>query len=737
MPDPFSIPFRQAEGNGHYQSKELPDDKQDFLTQLGVPSVFGDVLTGETSTVSGQLTVWYGTDGHTIKAVPTTTSGIVVAQSGVGTFEPHPAGAIVGTDAVQTLTNKTFGTGITFGAGVTFTGGVTGLTKTDVGLGNVDNTSDNAKNSATATLTNKTISLPLINSPTFSGTVTGLTKASVGLGNVDNTSDLNKPISSATQSALDGKENLSRYNVANGYAPLGADSKVPLSNLPDAVLGGSRYQGTWNATTNIPPIPPAVPTNNGWYYVVSQAGNTNIDGINVWALGDTAISNGAYWQKIPNTNAVVSVNAKTGAVVINKTDVGLGNVDNTSDATKNSAVATLTNKTINGASNTLTVRLDADVANNLPVSRLNGGTGASAATYWRGDGLWVSPTGAGDVQGPGSAVDGEVTLFSGTTGKVLRTFGGAAGFAKVGPGTALTTTPTIGALDVNASLIHGQTQKTSITALDEFLLWDSVASALKSVRYSTVAQLPSNYLTGFTISNAADTVNDITITAGKCKDSTDAVDIVLGSALTKQLDAAWAAGTNAGGRDTGAISDAWWHVFVIMNPTTGVVDALLSLSLTSPTLPSGFTFKRRIGTIQRWVAQFSGIRQMKQVGDYFEWVNSLYDVSGVVLTTGANTFGVLSVPPAMKLRANAGYSVSHSAGAVNVIIRDPDTLSNIVSATVPSTPGVATSGSVVLVTNTSAQVLLYVSSGTAGNTTFNVGTLGYWDYRGKQGADLY
>ena len=37
-----------------------------------------------------------------------------------------------------------------------------------------------------------------------------------------------------------------------------------------------------------------------------------------------------------------------------KADVGLGNVDNTSDAQKNEATATLTNKTINGDSNTIT-----------------------------------------------------------------------------------------------------------------------------------------------------------------------------------------------------------------------------------------------------------------------------------------------------------------------------------------------------------------------------------------------
>nr|DAS95506.1 MAG TPA: hypothetical protein [Caudoviricetes sp.] len=37
-----------------------------------------------------------------------------------------------------------------------------------------------------------------------------------------------------------------------------------------------------------------------------------------------------------------------------KDQVGLGKVDNTSDAERNSAVATLTNKTINGDNNTIT-----------------------------------------------------------------------------------------------------------------------------------------------------------------------------------------------------------------------------------------------------------------------------------------------------------------------------------------------------------------------------------------------
>ena len=41
---------------------------------------------------------------------------------------------------------------------------------------------------------------------TLNGSVSGISKSSVGLGNVDNTSDANKPISTATQTALNGKQ---------------------------------------------------------------------------------------------------------------------------------------------------------------------------------------------------------------------------------------------------------------------------------------------------------------------------------------------------------------------------------------------------------------------------------------------------------------------------------------------------------------------------------------------------
>jgi len=62
-----------------------------------------------------------------------------------------------------------------------------------------------------------------------------LNRAAVGLGNVDNTSDLNKPISTATQTALNAKENTANKGIPGGYASLAGDGKVPSDQLPSYV----------------------------------------------------------------------------------------------------------------------------------------------------------------------------------------------------------------------------------------------------------------------------------------------------------------------------------------------------------------------------------------------------------------------------------------------------------------------------------------------------------------------
>jgi hypothetical protein len=120
----------------------------------------------------------------------------------------------------------------------------------------------------------------------------------------------------------------SEKGAANGVATLDGAGKVPVAQLPDSVLGGMIYQGSWNASTNTPTLATGVGT-KGFYYKVSTDGTTTIDGINRWQAGDLIAYNGTAWDKIDGgVSEVYSVAGRTGDVVLTKSDVGLANVAN-------------------------------------------------------------------------------------------------------------------------------------------------------------------------------------------------------------------------------------------------------------------------------------------------------------------------------------------------------------------------------------------------------------------------
>jgi hypothetical protein len=102
--------------------------------------------------------------------------------------------------------------------------------------------------------------------------------------------------------------------------------------------------------------------------------------------------------------------------------------------------------------------------------------------------------------------------------------------------------------------------------------------------------------TGLIVSTDTDSSHDLNITSGSAK-ATDAVyDLVLKTEITKRIDATWAAGDDAGGWESGTSIPVSGiiYIWLIAKPATGVVDILYSLSATSPTMPSGYTKKRRI-----------------------------------------------------------------------------------------------------------------------------------------------
>ncbi len=150
-----------------------------------------------------------------------------------------------------------------------------------------------------------------------------LGKTDVGLGNVDNTSDINKPTSSATQTALDAKADL-----VGGFVPT---AQIPTLALTAAVTAASQAAMLALTSTQVQPGDLAIRTDGAGTFILTAVDPSQL----------------ANWKLLSApTDVVTSVNSQTGLVVLGKSDVGLGSVDNTSDATKNTAAVTLTNKTL-------------------------------------------------------------------------------------------------------------------------------------------------------------------------------------------------------------------------------------------------------------------------------------------------------------------------------------------------------------------------------------------------------
>lgn len=185
--------------------------------------------------------------------------------------------------------------------------------------------------------------------------------------------------------------NANLKGALNGVAELDGAGKVPLSQMNEAVLGGLNFQGTWNASTNSPLIQSGVGT-KGYYYKVSVAGTTSIDGINIWNVGDLLLYNGANWLKIDGTTTeVTSVAGRTGDVVLTFADIG-GNIDRSAF----SATSTATNLSLGtiklgtglvGAVDGTVSVTEALLGSTLPA------TTSTLGVIKVGDGLLITPDG--------------------------------------------------------------------------------------------------------------------------------------------------------------------------------------------------------------------------------------------------------------------------------------------------------------------------------------------------------
>jgi len=146
--------------------------------------------------------------------------------------------------------------------------------------------------------------------------------------------------------------------------------------------------------------------------------------------------------------------------------------------------------------------------------------------------------------------------------------------------------------------IVGTSDGGELTAGERVKLRYRTSSGDFEIVIAPVSVLP-DFQSGLELSNAADADHDITMAAGQATDSTNAFSLSLSSALTKQIDAAWAVGDAAGGLFSGTVAaDTFYHIFVIRKDSDGSIDVGYDVSITAANIPAGYTAFRRRGYLK-------------------------------------------------------------------------------------------------------------------------------------------
>lgn len=279
-----------------------------------------------------------------------------------------------------------------------------------------------------------------------------------------------------------------------------------------------------------------------------------------------------------------------------------------------------------------------------------------------------------------------------------------------------------------------------LTDVDGNEIWD---------RNTTVGPQPTilsaGTIFGLTLSNNTPSPNTkINVSAGQCRDSTNTVDIVLPTGISKDISAVWAVGNNNGMRDsaTALAASQSYAIFVIFNSAASLVDVLCSQSATSPSLPAGYDYFRRIGFLPRLGSDNrppsgTNIPGFTQWGNQWLLFNGNNELSGQTGSTAAQLKDML-LPLGAKVYGRF-YGQCNVAAGATVLMRvwDPD------QGVVPALGGTGQWGQIRLSTseaylvsdfemssNTAGQVYVEVSDATA---TWALKTIGWTDPRGQFG----
>ncbi len=246
---------------------------------------------------------------------------------------------------------------------------------------------------------------------------------------------------------------------------------------------------------------------------------------------------------------------------------------------------------------------------------------------------------------------------------------------------------------------------------------------------TSTAQFLNNYLTSLTLSTVGSS-STFSVAAGLCADSTNAQYISLPSSISKTT-SAWSAGSGNGGLDTGTIAaNTWYYVYAILKADLITSDVLVSLSASSPTMPSGWTLSRRIGAMQTDVS--SHWYAFTQTGDDFVRATGVVDVN-TTISTSRSSLTLSSAPPNMPARIRA-YAF-HATAQVGVVLQPTaETDGTPTGAAAPlyslyaETANAGAAGEFEIMTDALAQIAVRASQT---SSTVRILTKGWKDTRGR------
>lgn len=233
-----------------------------------------------------------------------------------------------------------------------------------------------------------------------------------------------------------------------------------------------------------------------------------------------------------------------------------------------------------------------------------------------------------------------------------------------------------------------------------------------------------SYLAGLALANNSGTPNSkIDVAAGVCADSSNAQMLVVSAGT---IDCATA---DANGLDTGSLANTtWYHVFAI-GKADGTTALLASTSATAPTMPSGYTLKRRLGSFR--TDGSAHIIPFSQSGDRFLWVTPVSVISdaGVAFPTSPSNLTMV-VPTGVVV--DAIFSAALGSVTVQLVVfssivqtgATPGTMANVTAhdryGTLYATMRTDTSGRI-----------QWISAGAGSSQTRIISTHGWIDRRGR------